>query len=280
MEVVAGVAEGMRGDYSAAERCFSAVYDEALNLADPYLVVLLCTWYGWVLLELGDTGGAGDVFEVGRATAIRVNDAHGLAYVLSKMGLLADAIGDHRQAADYHLEARETFLKFDDVGGQGYTLSRLSWTLWLLGEYAEARRYGLEGLELFEGVNHRWGVGVSLCRVGFAEIGLGDLSSARGRFSEALDRSLEVQLDGVTAYALIGIGNVLAASGESTGAVEILSVAARHPAVPNEYKRDYIEPVLARLRGDMGSDVFETAAARSVDWTVEDVIAAARVAPG
>jgi tetratricopeptide (TPR) repeat protein len=216
------------------------------------------------------------VFEVARTTAIRENDTHGLAYVLSKMGLLADTIGDHRQAAGYHLEARETFLKFDDVGGQGYTLSRLAWTHWLLGEYAEARRYGLEGLEVFEGNNHRWGVGVSLCRVGFAEIGLGDLRSARDRFSEALDRSLEVQLDGITNYALIGIGNVLAASGESAGAVEILSVAAHNPAVPDEYKRDYVEPALTRLREDMGPDAFETAAARSADWTVEDVIAAAR----
>jgi tetratricopeptide (TPR) repeat protein len=279
-EVVVGIAEGMRGDYSAAERCFAAVYDEALDLADPYLVVFLCTWYGWMLLELGDTGGARDVFEVARSTAIRENDTHGLAYVLSKIGLLADVSGDHRQAAIYHLEARETFLEFDDIGGQGYTLSRLAWTHWLLGEYAEARRYGLEGLELFEGNNHRWGVGVSLCRVGFAEIGLGDLTSARARFEEALDRSLEVQLDGITAYALIGIGNVLAASGEGVEAVEILSVADRHPAVPDEYKRDYVEPVLTRLRGDMGPDGFETAAARSVDWTVEDVIAAARVAPG
>lgn len=278
-EVAAGVSEGIRGDYAAAERCFSAVYDEALALADPYLVVFLCTWYGWMLLELGNTGGAGNVLEVGRSTAIRENDTHGLAYVLSKMGLLADVSGDHRQAAVYHLEARETFLEFGDIGGQGYTLSRLAWTHWLLGEYAEARRYGLEGLELFEGNNHRWGVGVSLCRVGFSEIGLGDLASARGRFTEALDRSLEVQMDGITVYALIGIGNVLAASGESAGAVEILSVAARHPAVPTEYKRDYVEPVLTRLREEMGPDAFETAASRSVDWTVEDVIAAARAAP-
>ncbi len=277
-EVAAGIVEGIRGDYSAAERCFAAVYDEALDRADPYLVVFLCTWYGWMLLEVGEIGSAGDVFEVARTTAIRENDTHGLAYVLSKMGLLADTIGDHRQAAGYHLEARETFLKFDDVGGQGYTLSRLAWTHWLLGEYAEARRYGLEGLEVFEGNNHRWGVGVSLCRVGFAEIGLGDLRSARDRFSEALDRSLEVQLDGITNYALIGIGNVLAASGESAGAVEILSVAAHNPAVPDEYKRDYVEPALTRLREDMGPDAFETAAARSADWTVEDVIAAARVA--
>ncbi len=117
-----------------------------------------------------------------------------------------------------------------------------------------------------------------LIDVGFAEIGLGDLRSARGRFIEALDRSLEVQLDGITAYALIGIGNVFAGSGESAEAVEILSVAARHPAVPNEYKRDYVEPALTRLRGDMGPDLFETAASRSVGWTVEDVIAVARAA--
>lgn len=61
-------------------------------------------------------------------------------------------------------------------------------------------------------------------------------------------------------YGLIGMGSVLAASGnEDVRAVQVLSSASHGEGLPSQYRRDFIEPAIAELRERMSPHRFEKA---------------------
>ena len=176
---------------------------------DPieYLVTLI--QLGWARLLMANLEAAREAFQTGYEAATEIGNPLLRAYLVTKLGLLADAEGDFESAMGFHQRGQDLFTSVGDVGGTGYTLSRSSMSAYCLGDYPEAMRLGRAGFEAFSAVNHRWGVISALCRMGFAAVGLGEFAEARRDFLRALELAQQSKAQSLVLHALSGAGALL-----------------------------------------------------------------------
>lgn len=268
-----GVNAVSQGRYAESRQHLEESLTTWRELQNVFMASACYLWLGWVDYQAGEYDQAGARFQESHRLSKQQGSRPLMAFALSKLGTWSDALQAYEQAKHYHEEARRIFVEFEDRAGEGYATSRMSFSAWGMGEYAEARRLGRTGLELFKSIGHRWGVATSLCRIGYAELGLGHRLDARNCFYEGLERAVEFKLAATAAYALIGIGSVLAREGQGTRAVELLAFALDHPVTPALYK-DIAKRELADLEPNLPPDVVTAARERAKAWTLEQVVEA------
>ena len=262
-----GTSAFYRDDYAAAAAFLEEAAEVFTALADPFGRGASLAWLG-----LGPTAGGRPRRRRGQPTrpATRLRTRPGTrcyrAYLLSKLGLLADAEGDYRAAMRLHLRAQELFTSVGDVGGTGYTFSRSSMSAYCLGDYPEALRLARAGYEAFDSANHRWGVTSALCRLGFAEAALGDGDGARRDLRRALELAGRGQAQSLVLHALSGVGVLLAREGDDARAAELLIASLEHPGMPATY-RMVAQPTLDALAARLAPEALAAArkAAASAD---------------
>jgi len=247
-----------RDDYEAATTWLEEAAEVFGALRDPLGRGASLAWLGLARMQVDDLAGARAAYETGYATADESGNPVYRAYLLSKLGLLADAEGDYQEAMRIHLLAQGLFTGVGDVGGTGYTLSRSSMSAYCLGDYAEALRLARAGYEAFSSVSHRWGVISALCRLGFAEAALGDGADARRDLGRALELAERGQAQSLVLHALSGVGVLLAGEGDDARAAELLIVSLEHPGLPPTY-RMVAQPTLAAIEARLAPEPLEAA---------------------
>jgi predicted ATPase/class 3 adenylate cyclase len=261
-----------RDEYAEAAHYLEEAVDMARAVGEAWDLWAALLNLGWTRLLQGDLEAARAAFEEGHETASELGNPRLLAFALSKLGLLADAEGDYAEALRQHMKAEEAFERVGDRGGQGYALSRASMSAYALGDHAGAMRFARAGYEAFSEVNHRWGVMSALCRMGFAALGLGELEQAREDFCRVLQLAHESQATSLVLHALSGMGALLARDGEERRAVELLSFALGHPALPDAY-RAVVQPELDRLEADQQADELAAARQAAAAADIEELVA-------
>jgi predicted ATPase/class 3 adenylate cyclase len=239
-----------RDDYDVATAWLEEAAEVFGALLDPLGRGASLAWLGFARMQVDDLAGARTAYEAGYATADESGNPVYRAYLLSKLGLLADAEGDYRAAMRLHLRAQELFTSVGDVGGTGYTFSRSSMSAYCLGDYAEALRLARAGYEAFNSVNHRWGVISALCRLGFAAAALGDGEAARRDLGRALELAGRGQTQSLVLHALSGVGVLLAHQGDDARAAELLIASLEHPGMPATYRmvaQPTLDAIVVRL---------------------------------
>lgn len=231
----AGVNAFCRGQYQSSQQLFEQSISLARASQDERWVAHGLLWLGWALCELEDYAGAKARLQESYSLYREQGNRWGMAFVLSKQGLVADAQKDYSQAMRYHQKAYEIFAGFGDRAGQAYTTSRLSLSAYGQGRYSEARQLGRRGHELFEELGHRWGMGASLCRIGFSALGLKHRREAKTCFQEALELAASMQHVPLILYSLAGKACLLAEEGKEAEAVELLTLVEEHPQTPTTY---------------------------------------------
>jgi len=264
-----------RDDYPAAETCLEEAAEVFKALGDPLGSAASFAWLGWARLQLNDLAGARAAYEAGYATADKSGNPLFRAYLLSKLGLLADAEGDYRTALRVHLSAQELFTGVGEIGGTGYTYSRSSMSAFCLGDHAEALRLARAGYGAFSSVNHRWGVIASLCRLGFAAAALGDTEAARRDLGRALELATRSQALSLVLHALSGVGVLLARQGDDARAAEVLIASLEHPGMPAWY-RMVAQPTLDALAERLPPEVMRAAREAAASTDLETLIDAVR----
>ena len=224
-----GVSVALRGEYDRsvqhlAEATTIAREADELNTAAGCLL-----WLGWVFEHLGEWDQARETLQECYDLYDSQGNQWGMAFALSKLGLVADGQKEYAEGKRCHLRGREVLAELGDRPGQAYTASRLSASAYGMGEYAEARRWGVLGYESFAELGHRWGTTASLCRLGFAELGLGNVGEARTCFYDALERATKMQNNPLALYALSGLASVLAVEGRAERGVELFAFVQQHP---------------------------------------------------
>ena len=269
-----------------AHACYRDVYPEAVSYleeaeeitrsgGDLFGLTATLSWLGFVRLLLNDLGGARADFQTGYDLATEAGNPLLRAYLVTKLGLLADAEGDFKRAMEFHRRGQELFRSVGDVGGTGYTLSRSSMSAYCLGDYPKAMELGRAGYEAFSAVNHRWGVISALCRIGFAAVGLGEFAEARRDFGQALEMAQRAQAQSLVLHALSGVGVLLAREGKTTRAAEILLFSLHHQGMPPAY-RVVAQPDLDVLKDQLPAEDL-TAAQQVVAATdLEELVEAVR----
>jgi predicted ATPase len=251
------------------------LFEEALALGRKYkdeIMVAVCLIYsGWNLHELGEYTRAQDDFQECYNIFEDRGSQWGLAFALSKLGLVADGLRDYKLSLKHHSESREILAKFGDKAGMAYATSRMSVGKYGLNDFEEAIQLGQEGYELFKELGHRWGMTVSLCRVGFAELQLSEVGAARNNFFEALKGALEIEYIPLSLYAISGIASVMVEKGQHIRAAELFEFFDKNPRTPALYK-DIVEPWSESLKGHLLVQELEEARARGIAFEFEDLV--------
>jgi tetratricopeptide (TPR) repeat protein len=228
---------------------------------------------GWVHYELGEYAQAEAHYQEANQICSDEGNRLGKAFTLSKLGSWADAVQMYDKAKQYHQEAYETFLVFGDDAGKAHACSRMSLSAWLLGDYEAARQNGLAGLDHFLAIGNRWGISTSYCRIGFAELGLGHPREAQDYFYKALEQAMEFQFFATAIYALIGLASIWSGIGESTYAVELLTLALNHTVTPALHKV-IAQRELDKLKTQLPADEFGSAEERGKEGDLEATVEA------
>lgn len=256
-----GVNASLRGENEKAEQYLVKALQRVKALNDEVQVVVTQIWLGWAYYELGRYDPARQVWEEAYGISSMLGNRLLMAFVQSKLALIADQIGDYESAVKAQLKAREHFMYFDDQAGIGYATSRMSLSLINMGEFGEAKRFGGESYQRFAEINHRWGIPSSLCRIGFAEIGLEEYQSAWGNFQEALQLAQQSQILSLVPYALIGIGMLVIRMGDLELGVRMLSFVIAHPGTHPLYKEIALKE-LAEVESKLSKQDFSEAKER------------------
>jgi hypothetical protein len=226
-----------------------------------------------VFEQLGEWDQASETLQESYDLYHRQGNRWGMAFALSKLGLVADGQKSYDEGKRYHLQARDVFAQLADRAGEAYTASRLSASAYGVGEYAEARRWGLLGYDRFKELGHRWGMAASLCRIGFAELGLGNLGEAKTCFYDALERATKLQYTPLALYALSGLASVLAVEGQAERGVELFAFVQQHPQTPAFYI-DLAEQWFADIEAKLPEDVLAAAKQKGSMSDLEAVVQA------
>ena len=206
---------------------FRGEYERAIELLEAAIPIGRdCNLFSWptYLLWLGHTHWLQGEYQRGmdcleKAYELfeRQENSWGMAFALTKMGLLADGLEQFAQAMTYHRKALAIFEQINNPAGKAYVLSRMCMAAYFQDDYALAVQFGLQGYQMFESLGHRWGLITSLSRLGFAYLGSGELEKAREYFSTSLIQSRQNDLTPQVLYALVGLACVLAEEGENIG---------------------------------------------------------------
>lgn len=274
---VLGVNASNQGDYAGSLHYLEESLAGTAGSPDHLLSACGHIWLGWDHFELGHPEQAERHYQTACDLCRNRGDKLGLAFALSKLGILADALKEYQRAMGLHQDALDVFVDMENKAGEAYCLTRLSFSTWGLGRYEEAARLGRAGYDAFESLGHPWGMIRALCVLGFAELGMDRPREARPSFVAALERALEHRLVSNALYALIGMASVMAKEGEDAHGAEILAFTLHHRFTPSLF-RDIAERALADLASRLPSDVLAEARARGQASTLEQIVEA--VTPG
>jgi tetratricopeptide (TPR) repeat protein len=229
---------------------FRGEYERAIELLESAILIGRdCHFFAWptYLLWLGHTNWLQgeyrrgmDCLEKAFALFERQENSWGMAFALTKMGLLADGLEQFAQAMTYHRKALAIFEQINNLAGKAYAFSRMCMAAYFQDDYTQAVKYGLQGYQMFESLGHRWGLITSLSRLGFAYLGTGELEKARQNFSASLMQSRQNEQTPQVLYALVGLACVMAQEGETIKALELFHYVKRHPQTPAVYVQQAI----------------------------------------
>jgi predicted ATPase len=270
-----GINTDARGEFEDSKTHFEESLAIARSVEAELLTAENLIWLGWNSYQTGKYPLAAEQFLIARKICERIDNQWALAFALSKLGLAAESLGDFQQAKRYHVEAREIFKTFGDPAGEAYTTSRLSMSAFGLGEYQEALQFGQIAFDTFQEIGHRWGMSVALCRIGVAALELDQVARAEGCFLDALERGRENKMIPVSLYALIGLGGVLARTGDEEGAAELFELVIQHPITPAPY-REMTQKWLSRLDRSLSAETLaeikQRAGALELDQVTERML--------
>jgi predicted ATPase/DNA-binding CsgD family transcriptional regulator len=173
-----------------------------------------------------------------------------LADPLNSMGNISRVMGKYAQAMNYYQESYEIRQTFNDPQGMAAARNFMGMTAVLAGDTVAARRHYLESYELYNESGDRGGVGYALCGLGSTAFADGDHDEAYRQFYRALKIVSSINYVPVTFLALIGIGELLIASGQPARGVGILTLVHEDEHCGHEAK-EKVSCILDRVPSDI-----------------------------
>jgi predicted ATPase len=224
---------------------FRGEYDRAISLLESAIVLgrdsdfffwpTYLLWLGHTNWLQGEYRRGMECLEKAYELFERQENSWGMAFSLTKMGLLADGLEQFAQAMTYHHKALAIFERINNLAGKAYVLSRMCMAAYFQDDYDLAVQYGLQGYQMFDTLGHRWGLVTSLSRLGFAYLGLGELEKATEYFGTSLVQSRKSEMTPQVLYALAGLACVFAQQGEDLKALDLYRYVKQNPLTPAVY---------------------------------------------
>jgi predicted ATPase/DNA-binding CsgD family transcriptional regulator len=249
------------GRYAIAEDYCQEALAIARAAGDDYLAGELLQERAWILVRQGQQDAALPLIESGLDLARRLGEPHLTGRLLSARSYATYAAGDYAGAARDQAESLRLFRRAGDRQMVAKALANLGNVDLAAGDLDAARRHLAESLDICRALNERYGIVADIFNLGLAEYLGGAPDTAEALFAESLDLARRLGMQGLTAYALVGLA-LASRSGADPGWSARLHGAADQALAD---LGEGIEPLEARLvaldrqrlRTALGTEAFE-----------------------
>lgn len=242
-----GIIALIRGDYAEALR----LGQEARRFNEPqgYLWNLQLAYYLLTRATLlqGHPATAHQYAQHAYLTTQTTQDTWFKAYCLNELGNVAGALGDYTAAKGYYQASYLLREAFNDPEGMAVALNHLAEIARQQADYPVARQLYQQSLNTYQKINDRGGLATSLNGLARVAVAQGDYPTAQEQFQQALQIVTDIQFVPLTLSLLIGVGELLLRVGRTERGLELLSLAAAHPAGDYETKAD-VQRLLTRYK--------------------------------
>ena len=158
--------------------------------------MLLRAWYDQVALHI----------QRAHEAALAINDQHGLTYILSFQGLLAQKQGRYEESETYYQEGLELARQSADKERICTLLDRLGNVTWRRGKYEQSEAYLQEGLKLAYEIGDRERIGSILKTLGAVVENQGNYEQSNMYLLQGLELAREIGEREQLCSVLLNIG--------------------------------------------------------------------------
>jgi len=146
--------------------------------------------------------------EIGLASARRLGDRFGEAWIENNLGNAARGLGNLDEALRHHQRALEINLQIGHVPGEGWTRYNVGDVCRELGLFGEAIDQLGRALEISRQLGERWTEGYTLNMLGDAYRGAGELERALDHYRQALATNREIGHKRGEGFTLQSLGDI------------------------------------------------------------------------
>jgi tetratricopeptide (TPR) repeat protein len=151
------------------------------------------------------------------------------------------------------------------------TLNSLGGVAYLTGDYERARASYLESLRLCEEIGDRNGLGRVLGNLGELAHDTGNAEESRAYIQRSLRENKAIGSMPRILYGLYTVARQLAASGDQTGAAELMGLALNHPAARADLRLSS-EQFVKDLQTQVGHQEYDSAFERGKLLNLDQVL--------
>jgi predicted ATPase/DNA-binding CsgD family transcriptional regulator/uncharacterized protein HemY len=251
--IMLAIIASIRGDYAGANhlaeqvRQTSEAQDHALNRQTAYYLL------GRAALLQGQYDIAQRYSQQAYTMTQEKKDRWFMAYCLNELGHVAGALGHYETAREHYSLSYHIRKEFDDPEGMAVALNHLGEIAAWQEDFAEAERLQQQSLTIAQKISNRGVVASALTGLGRTALALADYPTAQRHFQQALQMAADIQFVPLMLSVLLGIGELLLQCGQTARGLELLSVAAHHPA--GEYGiKQHVQRLIARYGDRFSSE--------------------------
>lgn len=214
-----GMLAWRQGAYEAAERLYSAALDMVANKTN-YSSVAAEVYYGLGLVyrQQGKFEEARVAFERDLSLNRQIDNRQFEARSLNALGIIEQTRRNFHEAIHYYRQALTIREQIGDRAGVGASLLNIAQNLSTVGNHSNAELMLREALRTQQILNNQWWQAIILNELGILYLTVGNLVESR----KALEAGLRLDQEGIKAYLLCNLGQVLRDSGELRKAEEVL----------------------------------------------------------
>jgi tetratricopeptide (TPR) repeat protein len=214
---------------------------------------------------------ASKLFEEAIDLASELDDRPRLAGIMTSYALVPWGRGDAAGALPLLEKCRAMLTEIGDRTRLANTLNSLGGVAYLTGDYERARASYLESLRLCEEIGDRNGLGRVLGNLGELAHDTGNAEESRAYIQRSLRENKAIGSMPRILYGLYTVARQLAASGDQTGAAELMGLALNHPATRADLRLSS-EQFVKDLQSQVGQQEYDSASERGKLLNLEQVL--------
>jgi predicted ATPase len=265
-----GVIARDQGDFAAARKWI----DQRLALAregrDESGQSRALVELGWITYREGDYAQARAQAEEALELCQSVGDRPLLARILNVIAAIMIRQGDDSAAEALFGQSYDLYRELGNRRGMASISNNLGVLNWQRQDYAAARKHYETALELSEEVGAWSNFANTADNIGHIDAVLGNYAAARTRYLQGLRIAAQRGITTIVLESLGGLAIVLAHTGQTERALELLGLVVDHPAMRSD-TRITLQPTIDELRSRLPPETFEAGLARGRAQRLEEV---------
>ncbi|MBN1887014.1 MAG: tetratricopeptide repeat protein [Thermoflexales bacterium] len=262
-----------QGDWPLARLYLEKGLALARTINDRAKLAQALEYLGWVEMLQGASPQAMATLSESKALYEALEDHLGLARALNSLGVLANIMSEYAKAQRLYQASLELSREAGARRQEAHALNNLGETSRLQGDYAAARQYYQEALDINQEIGDLHGKGSSRSNLGHVAAAMGDYATAVSCYRESMHIMTSIGAIPINLENMAGLAGVLAHTGQPGQAIELIGLVSSHPALRNDTREQFVDPILAKLRAQLSPEEVEAGLKRGKALQLENVVA-------